>query len=161
MRYFLTITILTAVDFLCGCQEATLVDTNNIDTIAQSQCIFTAEKIKLTQLTEFVETWKIVAYIDVLDGFGSRIKTSGIWRFELYDYTPRSAEPKGGRLYLWEDIALTDAEMNNNNWQDFMRSYKFTLEMDTEQATGKTYILSVTCLTAQGKRLVDSVHIKL
>lgn len=162
MKRFLTFSILPALLFISSCQEATLVDTNSAsDNPIQNKCLFAPGKIRLTQLTEFTENWKITAYIDVFDQFGSRIKASGIWRFELFNYVPRSAGPMGSRIYIWKDIDLTDAKINNDHWQDFMRSYKIVLEMDREIAAGKTYILSATYLTADGKRITDSIQLKL
>ena len=118
------------------------------------------EKIKFNQLTEFSQDWQITACIDILDQFGSRIKAAGIWKFELYEYVLRSSEPKGTRLYFWPDINLADAKVNFGYWQDYLRCYKFDLNLDTDLAGGKTYILQAVCFTADGKRISDSIELK-
>ena len=85
----------------------------------------------------------------------------GIWRFELCEYVPRSAEPKGTRLYIWPDIDLADAKVNYGLWQDYLRCYKFDLNLDIDLAVDKTYILQAVCFTTQGTRITDSVELKL
>lgn len=147
---------------ICGCEEQFQGQQADFPAIEmQKACLFVPEKIKLNQLTEFAQGWQITAYIDVLDQFGSRIKAAGIWRFELYGYVPRSAEPKGTRLYIWPDIDLTDAKTNFGYWQDYLRCYKFDLNLDIDLAGDKTYILQAVCFTAQGTRIADSVELKL
>jgi hypothetical protein len=125
----------------------------------QHGCLFTPEKIQFNQLTEAAPAGAITAYIDVFDQFGSRIKTAGVWRFELFEYVPRSADPMGTRIKLWPDIDLTDAAINNKNWQEFLHCYKFDLDIDTDLA-GKVYILQAVCFTADNRRLSDSTTLK-
>ena len=113
--------------------------------------------IDIMPLTEFVyidddeEASKIKVYVGLLDAFDCQIKTPGVFRFELYEYIPRSAEPKGRRIILWPDIDLTDTVKNNENWRDFLRAYEFNL--DFEPASNRSYILQATCLCPDGKRL--------
>ena len=125
----------------------------------QRTCLFAPEKIQFNQLTESTQPGQITAYIDVFDQFGSRIKTAGIWRFELFEYVPRSADPMGSRVNLWPDIELTDAPINNNAWQEYLHCYKFDLNIDTDLG-GKTYILQAVCFTADNRRLTDSFQLK-
>ena len=59
-------------------------------------------KIKIAPLTEFApgqyeDSLRLKVYIDVLDGFDSRMKTPAVFRFEAYEYQPRSGEEKGKR----------------------------------------------------------------
>jgi len=114
-------------------------------------------KIDIMPLTEFVcidddeEASKIKVYVGLLDAFDCQIKTPGVFRFELYEYIPRSADPKGRRIILWPDIDLIDTVKNNKNWRDFLRAYEFNL--DFELASSQSYILQVTCLCPNGKRL--------
>lgn len=118
---------------------------------------YTAEKVDIVPLTEFiytggaVEAPKIKVYVSVLDPFDCQIKTPGIFRFELYERVPRSAGPKGRRIVIWPDIDLTGATENNNHWRDFLRAYEFNL--DFEPQSSQDYILEVTCLCPNGKRL--------
>jgi len=94
----------------------------------------------------------IRAYVDVLDAFDSRIKAPATFRFELYEYVPRSSEPRGRRIQMWNDIDLTDATDNNAYWRDFLRCYQFELPIPTAPPAG-TYILEVTALTRRGTHL--------
>jgi hypothetical protein len=79
------------------------------------------------------------------------MKSPGVFRFELYEKVPRSAEPKGKRISKWPDIDLTDAVENNARWRDYLRAYEFTLPLESE--TGQSHILQATCLCPNGKRL--------
>ncbi len=140
-----------------GCQVSEKVPEKHSGTF-QKASIFVPQKIGFNQLTEFSKPWQITAYIDVSDQFNSRLKSPGIWRFELYSKVQRSADPAGGRVKLWTDWDLTDAKENNLLWQDYLRCYKFELNLDSE-LTG-TYILEAECLTAEGKRLSDRIELK-
>jgi hypothetical protein len=162
MKYFIYVFALLFVLLCCGCQEQIQSQQSDFSAVEmQKNCLFVPEKIRFNQLTEFAQNWQITAYVDMLDQFGSRIKAAGIWRFELYEYVPRSAEPKGTRLYLWPDINLTDAKTNYGLWQDYLRCYKFELNLDIDLAGDKTYILQAVCFTPDGKHLTDSIELKL
>jgi hypothetical protein len=156
---------LFVLPIICGCEEGQVqtyngglsADSNS----ARRDCIFVADKIKFNQLTEYIGNSQINVYIDVLDQFGSRIKASGVWRFELFQYAQRSPESLGTRVYLWQDIDLTDASVNFSAWQDYLRCYKIELVFDAGIESGKKYILQAVCTTAQGKRITDSVELKM
>jgi hypothetical protein len=146
----------------CGCEEQQVQNRQSGSPADEMQgtCLFVPAKIKFNQLTEITQNSQITAYIDMFDQFGSRIKAAGIWKFELYEYVLRSAEPKGARLYFWPDINLADAKVNFSYWQDYLRCYKFELNLDTDLAGDKTYILQAVCFTADGKRITDSIELK-
>jgi hypothetical protein len=95
----------------------------------------------------------------LLDSFGSQIKSPGIFRFELYQRALRSAKPKGKRVEIWEDIDLTEPAINHEYWRGFLMAYEFDLpfELDVNQS----YILQVTCLCPNGRRLSDEFALKL
>jgi len=118
---------------------------------------FTPVKIGILPLTELSDPsgasqgGKLSVFVTLLDAFGSQMKAPGVLRFELYEYIPRSAQSKGSRLTLWPDIDLTGPAQNNRYWRDFLRAYEFVL--DTEAGRDKTYILEVTCLCPDGRRL--------
>ena len=125
---------------------------------------FAPNRINIMPLTEFINTdtirqISIKPYVSLLDSFGSQIKSPGIFRFELYQRAVRSAEPKGKREVIWEDIDLTEPAINNEYWRDFLRAYEFDLpfELDVNQS----YILQVTCLCPNGRRLSDEFALKL
>jgi hypothetical protein len=91
------------------------------------------------------------AYIGLLDAFGCQIKAPYVLRFELYQYVPRSAQPKGQRLAIWPDIDLTHPAANNKCWRDFLRAYEFKL--DAPAGLNETYVLEATCMCPDGRRL--------
>jgi len=118
---------------------------------------FAPARIGILPLTELTRSGNsgqaavLTIYVDFLDAFGSHIKAPGVLRFELYDYVPRSAEPKGQRIAVWPDIDVTNPAENNRYWQDFLRAYEFTL--DAPAGLDKTYILEATCICPDGRRL--------
>ncbi len=118
---------------------------------------FAPVKIGILPLTELSgaaganQQAKLSAFITMLDAFGSQVKAPGVLRFELYEYVPRSAQAKGPRLALWPDIDLTSPAENHKYWREFLRAYEF--ELDAQAGRDKTYVLEVTCLCPDGKRL--------
>lgn len=116
---------------------------------------FAPTKIDILPLTELVaigsQKSRLNLYVSLLDAFGSQIKSPGIFRIELYDHVQRSADPKGRRIAIWQDIDLTDPSVNNKYWNDFLRAYQFDLPLD--QTGSQNYILQITCLCPNGSRL--------
>lgn len=163
MKKIIYMCVLFVVPIISGCEtyksdnSGVLADANGIC----NSSIFVADKIKFNQLTEYVGNEQINVYVDVLDQFGTRMKASGVWRFELFRYEQRTPESKGSRIYLWQDIDLTDANVNFSAWQDYLRCYKIELVFAANIESGKTYILQAICTTAQGKRITDSVELKM
>jgi len=121
-------------------------------------------KIDIMPLTEFVcvgndiEASQIKLYVSLLDSFGSQKKTPAVFRFELYGYEKLRAEPKGKRIVIWPDIDLTEPGINDEYWRDFLRAYQFNL--DFEPLRNQNYILQVTCLCPNGKRLSADFNLK-
>ena len=121
-------------------------------------------KIGIAPLTEIIyadnteEESKIVAYVSLLDSFGSQVKMPGIFRFELYEKISRSAEPKGRRIIFWPDTDLTEATENNKYWRDFLRTYEFVFTFKTQ--INQWYILQATYLSPNGKRLSAEFSLK-
>jgi len=118
---------------------------------------YSPAEIDILPLTEFVsigeaeERSKIKVYVSLLDSFDCQMKALGVFRFELYEYAQRSAEPKGRRIVIWPDIDLTNAVENNNYWRDFLRAYEF--DLDFEPQNHQNYVLQVTFLCPSGRRL--------
>ena len=125
-----------------------------------------SEEIHIGGLTELklesqdASGWQLQVYVDLLDSFGSRIKSPGKFRFELYEFVSRSGQSKGKRIFIWPDVVLFDAEDNNEYWQDYLRSYVFSLKTDFRVVAGRDYILEATCLTGDGRRITDKSQIK-
>ncbi len=97
----------------------------------------------------------ITAYIALQDSVGSSIKAPAVFRFELYKFRPRSADPKGKRLYMWEDISLNAFNENNRYWRDYLRAYEFKLRYNCPEC--KNYVLEVTCMRPSGQRLLATI----
>jgi hypothetical protein len=98
------------------------------------------------------------AYISLQDAFGCQVKAPGVVRFELYQHVLRSGQPKGLRLVIWPDIDLTHPAINNRYWRDFLRAYEFKL--DAPAGLNETYILEVTCMCPDGRRLTAEYPLK-
>ena len=118
---------------------------------------YAAEEIDIMPLTEFVggsgeQDWsKIKVYVSLLDSFDCQIKSPGVFRFELYEYIQRRAEPRGRRVVIWPDVDLTEPVESNEYWRDFLRAYEFDLDFEPE--SNQSYILQVMCLCPNGRRL--------
>lgn len=135
--------------------EATPNPTNGSDALVYAR--YAPVKIDIMPLTELVspsdpqEDALLNVYVSLLDVFGSQMKSPGVFRFELYEYVRRSAEPKGKRAVIWPDIDLTNAAKNNEHWRDFLRAYQFNLPC--EARSKHDYILQITCMCPNGRRL--------
>ena len=123
-------------------------------------------KVHIVGLTKFSEIDPaasksvLLSYAELVDEFGSRIKSPGIFRFELYDYVPRSSREKGSRVFAWPDIDLNSPAKNSSFFRDYLRSYEFKLNLDFAVQSGKIYILEATFITPAGKRYSDSMEVK-
>jgi len=150
-----------------GCEPAASEITSKADNgfnQLSAYASYVPVKIDIMPLTELInvvddeEASKIRVYLSLLDAFDSQIKTPGVFRFELYEYIERSAEPKGRRIIIWPDIDLVDTVENNEHWRDFLRAYEFNLEFELE--SNKSYILQATCMCPNGKRLSSEFGLK-
>jgi hypothetical protein len=123
---------------------------------------FGPAKIEILPLTEFTDSdegFKITVYASLLDSFGCSQKWPVVFRFALYEYLSRSVEPLGKRIKIWPDIDLKEPAKNNQYWQDFLRAYKFNL--DIESADSQNYILQSTVILPDGKRLTRQFLLRL
>lgn len=147
-----------------GCESAGTKLESNADRGLGCLAEYGPAKVDVMPLTEFAAagndgtTSKIKVYVSLLDAFDCQIKTPAVFRFELYDRVPRSAEPKGRRILLWPDTDLTDAGKNNEHWNDFLRAYEFNLPF--EPKPNQSCILQVTALCPGGKRISADFTLK-
>jgi len=160
--------ITAQVFFVClllveaGCESVPAKTDNASDISIYAR--YAPVKVDIMPLTELVigdnddEESKINVYVSLLDSFGHQAKSPGTFRFELYQKLQRSAEPKGKRIIIWPDIDLTEPVKNNNHWRDFLRTYEFNL--DLEPQSNHSYILQVTCLCPNGRRLSAQFDLK-
>lgn len=121
-------------------------------------------KIDILPLTEFsissdTNQGTINLFVSLLDSFGSQIKSPCIFRFELYMRVQRSSEPKGSRVMIWPDADLIDPKINNEYWRNFLRAYEFNLPFEPQ--TGQSYMLEVTCLCPNNKRITSEFILKI
>lgn len=122
---------------------------------------YVASEVHIVGLTEITPVsegpWqgKLNAYVDLVDSFGCRVKSPGVFRFELYDFVPRSSQPKGERIFFPPDIDLADVTENNKRWRDFLRAYQFELDLDFSPRPDESFVLEVTFTTPDGRRLKD------
>ena len=155
------VSLLTLPFISLGCKqpvetdETTVITTNIVDKLS-SYTRYAPSKVDIMPLTEFVgpgntQRSKINVYVSLLDQFGSQIKSPGVFRFELYEHVSRLAKGKGRRVLIWPDIDLTDPVTNNDSWLDFLRAYQFSLPCELSEKQG--YILQLTCMCPNGKRL--------
>ena len=120
---------------------------------------YAASKIRVVGLSEITNasdnerTSGVKVYVDLLDSFGNRLNSPGVFRFELYKCVPRSSEPKGKRIFIWPDKDLTDVTRNNSHWRDFLRAYQFDLDLNFKVKANDAFMLEVTFTTPAGKRL--------
>lgn len=124
--------------------------------------VFGPAKIEILPLSNFTDSekgFKISVYVSLLDSFGCSQKWPVVFRFELYEYLSRSVEPLGKRIKIWPDIDLKEPAKNNQYWQDFLRAYKFNL--DIESADRQNYILQSTVILPDEKRLTSQIFLKL
>jgi len=152
--------------FLTGCEpesSASLeASTGRRDVLTD----YAASRVRIVGLTEITpvgpdfRTSRLKAYVDLLDSSGCRIKSPGTFRFELYEFVPRSSQPKGKRIFIRPDIDLTDATRNNSQWRDFLRAYEFDLDLNFRPRPDDTFVLEVTFTTPAGKRLNDIFQLK-
>ena len=129
-------------------------------------CVFTPERIRIIGLTEIIpdaslsDEAVLSIYVDIFDAWDSHMKAPATFRFELYEFVPRSSESRGNRLMIWPDIDLTDPAVNNSYWHDYLRTYIFDLQMNFRPAPDTTFTLEATCITQEGKRLSDKRQVE-
>ena len=159
-RVIISIVSLIVLIGFAGCQPEQVVSAGE-QVVSVLPC-FEAQRVAIMGLTRIADSKQnpgfksVNAYVDVLDKFEDRIKSPCTFRFEFYEYVPRSSRNLGERLDVWPDVDLTGPETNNLYWKDHLRAYQFELDLNIEVAAGTTYMLQVTCTTANGRRLTDS-----
>ena len=146
----------------CGCEPE--MASNPFGSATNIIKKYAPKSIRIIGLSEIVSEndsrrWpKIKAYVDMLDKYDSRVKSPATFRFELYEFVPRSSRSKGTRILAWDDFELTGPAKNNSHWRDHLRAYQFELYLDFEPADGEEFILEATCIMPNGKRLSD-IHL--
>ena len=99
------------------------------------------------QIHEFTSVEKFTAAkqgvnvrLQCTDGFGSRTKAFGRFRFELRQFVPAEAN-KAGDLIRWWVVDLLDVAANKQHWQNTLMLYEFKLECDQPLTMNTKYVL--------------------
>jgi hypothetical protein len=159
LTFVLILHFIFALAFFAGCEETPsdpglhLDFSRNVSSKYESFGPARIDILPLTNITQAADSRYdsiINVYACLLDTFDSQIKAPAVFRFELFEHVQRSTDPKGRRITLWPDIALTDPALNNNHWQDFLRAYLFALPV--QKLSSGEYILHATCITPSEKR---------
>lgn len=161
MRWLFVLLLTSCCFWVFGCVDTEMAGfaTDSQDSVSEDA--FAASSISIQGLTEisdideFGRFAKITAYVDVLDQYKTKLKAPGVFRFELYEFLTRQSDPKGKRVYMWDDFNLVDPVENQCYWQESFRSYEFKLQLSQSLEKDKNYILLATFKTADGKRLSD------
>jgi len=133
----------------CGAVQAPMVDTHRREDAL-------VERVRISALTEFVtdsaqlDAVQLKVLLEVLDTSGEPAPVPCILRFELYEFRPLSADPRGKRVFIWPEMDLSDLSVAKEHWKDLLRGYEFYLPLDnfTPQPNRK-YLLEVTCFADQ------------
>lgn len=164
MRYLFVIFVLMSLIVLSGCPDP---DRGGDELVTgKGPYYYAAGRIHILGLTSIEadpdsgSSATISAYVSLYDRFDSIIKGPGVFRFELYEYVPRTGDNRGKRLYSWPEFDLEDAVVNNSYWKDVLRAYKFSLKTSIKPDVPGVYVLQVTCLSPAGKRLTDIFYLK-
>lgn len=164
MKVIYIVLAVSALAIISGCGDSSS-DDGRFGAPGQEPCLYVADRVHVIGLTAIEpdpgdrSSSVVSVYLSLLDQFDSSIKMPAVFRFELYEYVPRSSERRGRRIHAWKEIDLTDAAINNDYWKDFLRAYEFSLEVGINSGLSKTYILQVTCATATNKRLTDIFYL--
>ncbi len=146
---------------LTGCHPTCMnvtQDTANQPSLEANWPDYGPRQIQIMHWTEIAgqdagaSPFKIRIFVSLLDAYGIQIKSPGTFRFELYERTRRSAQIRGRRIILWDDVPLIDAKPNQGHWDDYLRAYEFTFEID-RPLTEKDYVLQATFFQPDQSRL--------
>lgn len=119
------------------------------------------ETLPLSRIVNYPDgSGRVNAFVDLLDEFESRLKSPAQFRFELYEFVPRSVREEGKRVKLWKQIDLRDNRVNSAYWREHLRAYEFLLDTEAGLQSGRKYVLEATVTTVRGVRLSDSVVIE-
>lgn len=119
-------------------------------------------KAKILPLSEIARDKKgnnyVEAYVALLDEYQNQVISPAVFRFELFEFQQRSADPTGKRIHIWPEKDLTSSTDNNEFWNDYMRAYKFSLQLPPN--TSSNSVLQLTCFIPTGKRLITNLKLQ-
>ena len=156
---------ISCLAFFSGCGEPPVVPDKSVEVKVKGGCLFQIDRAHVIGLTSIESkpdddsSSVLTVYLSLQDSFASSIKVPAIFWFELYEYVPRSPNPRGTRLYLSGEIDLNSLSVNNDYWEDFLRAYKFTMDATVKYDPSATYVLQITCVTPDGRRLMETFYL--
>lgn len=118
-------------------------------------------KATLLPLTDFYKIDSasgIKAYVALIDSQNKEIQFPAVFRFELYERVFQSGEPMGRRIKIWPDFELRSTDTSDKYWQKFLSAYEFDLQLP--ESDTKQFILQVTCICDNQKRLTDTMQLQ-
>jgi hypothetical protein len=158
--------VVSAILLCCSCEPAeTDINACSISDQAMLSAYY-VQNIRFVGLTEIVtdprnmENAELDVYVDLIDADEIRIKSPGTFRFELYHFVPRFSQPMGKRIAVWPDIDLDESEANTEHWRDLLRAYYFRLPLDFIPRPIDTFVLQVTFMTPDARRMSATFHLK-
>jgi hypothetical protein len=154
---------ISCLAFFSGCGEPPVDPDKSVE--VNWDCLFQIDRVHVIGLTSIeskpddASSSVLTVYLSLQDSFASSIKVPAIFWFELYKYVPRSPNPRGTRLYLSSEFDLNGLSVNNDHWEDFLRAYKFTMDATVRYDPSVTYVLQITCVTPDGRRLMETFYL--
>lgn len=125
--------------------------------------MFAAADMRIHPIFTQIKDWTsdgqadgIEALLEFNDRFDDPTKAAGQVLFELFDYRPANPDPRGPRLVNPWIGALATVADQKTHWNDTTQTYNFQLAYPQISA-GKTYVLTATFETAQGRRYFNSI----
>ena len=118
-------------------------------------------KAVLLPLTDFYKNDSasgIKAYVTLIDSENQEKQFPAVFRFELYEKVFHSGEPMGRRIKIWPDFELQSIDTNDIFWQKFLNAYEFDLQLDNGET--EHFILQVTCIFDNQRRLTDTIELQ-
>lgn len=78
-------------------------------------------------------------------------------RFELYEFMPLDANPRGKRVMLWPAV---ESGPKDSYWRPHLGAYEFVLPVEAKIDIEKTYLAEVSVLSEEGRRRGDTIRLK-
>jgi len=105
---------------------------------------------------------EIDVYVSLDDQFGDSVKAAGRYRFELFQYRPAAADPRGNRIEVEgiQQFDLSDIQLSQQHWDSTTQSYRFKLKLLELPAGKKQIVLQVTFFDLTGRHFQDTLTLQ-
>jgi hypothetical protein len=146
-----------------GCEQGSNIKSTDATRQLEQYGPVTVSIVGLSELSPVpgaAGSGRLKLFVRPLDTFGSAVKWPCIFRIEMYDYVERAPSPMGRRIEIWPDVNLIDPCKNNAQWRDYLRAYEFNFDVSPKLASGRVYIVEVTCQSPSGKRMTAQHNFK-